>query len=283
MTTSYQIRIDVGEDGIQTIGAHGLRPMLHVATGEVAGRLARLGVAGCYVLDFGGAFYCGTAGRLGRRLREHLASANDELRRVIAIVSEPGMTRCEAEQLEHLLIAGLARGRVPLLNAVAPGPAYLRAAETRTVDDLWTSAKMLLRGIGIDVPDLPVGSDAAPTTEQVLGTMRITQAGDLHVLICDGVHAVVWRTGRGWVVMPGSLIRRDPVPSAPRRSQAERERLRAEGHLVDTADKRVLMLLKPVRVESASGVVVLVMGAKHQPGRVLRRLSDLQRPRSSRP
>lgn len=280
--SDYQIRIDVDEHGLQTVGTVEFRTVLHVASGSAASRLARLGVAGCYILDLGGAYYCGTAGCLGRRLRAQIAAAGPDLRRVVALVSEPEMTSLEAEHLEHLMIDCLGRGRVPLLNMAEPGPRRLRPAELCAVEQIWASARILLRGIGIDVPQPTggVGWDLSRTRSH--GEVQVAQAGDLHVLICDCVHAVVWKTGSGWLVMPGSLIRREPVASAPARARADRERLLAEGKLARTADPRLLMLLEPVEVESASAVVVFVMGAKHQPGRVLARLVEVRRPRLTR-
>lgn len=82
MTTSYQIRIEATDNCVRPIEAFGLRPILHVAAGEAVQRLGRLDQAGCYVLDLGGVYYGGTAGCLGRRLREHLAGAGADLRRV---------------------------------------------------------------------------------------------------------------------------------------------------------------------------------------------------------
>ncbi len=195
--------------------------------------------------------YIGEGDAVRTRLADHgRAEAKSFFSRVCFFVSnDENLTKAHARFLESRLIAAVkAANRVKLVNGTEPEFALLPEADQAEMATFLDHVAILLPLAGFDIlRPIETPAEAAHVVAiQFVSTIR-------------GAEATMVERGGEYVVLAGSLLPPDEVPTCPDMARRRRDEMRTEGKLVP-ADGGKLKLLQDVSFESPSGASTFVGG-----------------------
>lgn len=221
-------------------------------------RLQRPGVYVGWSED--GTAYVGTSSDIANRVAVN-AYLNEATRVAVVLDRNGALTADDAQVAERVLHQCLAFAKVfTSLNGLPMG-AGVTAERYDDIRMFVTNALMLLRRDGIISSPLATRHlMAGPRAMSDVKVMPIADDGMLHSLDGQGFSARAVDTGNGWVLLRGSAVRREVMPSANSSVSLRRAEWLHAGLLRDRGD--AYEVVSNLRFDSASGAAQFVSGAK---------------------
>lgn len=224
-------------------------------------RVVQLQRPGVYVgwSEIGNA-YVGTSGDTANRVA---VNANLSQARQVAVILDRNnvLTPEDAQVAERILHQCLAFGKVFSSLNTLPMGADVSPERYGDIRMFVTNAVMLLHRSGIITSPLATRHFmAGPRAMSDIKVMPIADDGMLHELEGPGFAARAVDTGTGWVLLRGSTVRREVMPSANSSVSLRRAEWLHAGLLSDRGDAYVVV--SNLRFDSPSGAAQFVSGAK---------------------
>jgi hypothetical protein len=204
--------------------------------------------------------YIGEADDIAARMRIHLRSeAKDFFDRVVFLVSsDETLTKGHVRYLESRLIKLTEEaGSVALTNDTHPDFQRLPEADRVDMDLFLTQAAIVLPVLGCDLFRRRARASTGPGLEPA-GAASVDTSSPAFSFATAGAAATAHETGEGFVVLAGSTARRTPSGTFPAGYRALRDRLRAEGQLVDGLSPDLLAFATDVTFTSPSAAASIV-------------------------
>jgi hypothetical protein len=232
--------------------------------------------------------YIGESENVWERLRQHSRSESKEfwLHTVFFISKDENQPKAHVRYLESRLVEiGHAARRATLENGTAPPLPSLPEADVADMEFFLTQIQLLLPVLGfnfalpapqpslviggISVPDdstAPITPDAAP---------RPTEVSPLFVLSSSGTTASGQEINGEFVVLRGSLVRKQKGTSITPAQQEFREQLRKAGKLADSDQDAFWVFTDDVPFQSPSAAATIILGTSVN-GRLYWKTQDTQ-------
>jgi hypothetical protein len=209
--------------------------------------------------------YVGEGDQVRTRLAAHDADeAKDFFTRVVVIVSkDQNLTKAHGRYLESRVIAAIrTAGRAKLVNGTEPPFRGLPEPEIADMERVLDEIEVLLPVLGFDILR-PAGQEVAPgslpPSRDNVGVPPVAE-GPLFTFAEAGVDAKAREVNGEFVVLAGSLAKRQEVPSCPEPLKRRREEMIAEGTLEVTSDGKFLRFASDTAFDSPSGASRVVYG-----------------------
>ena len=184
--------------------------------------------------------YVGEGDQVRTRLAAHDADdAKDFFTRVVLIVSkDENLTKAHGRYLESRIIAAIgAAGRATLVNGTEPAFKGLPEPEIADMERVLDEIEVLLPVLGFDVLR-PAGQETLATNNarqfQSSDAPSLGSPNDTFVFTESGTSAQAREVNDEFVVLEGSLARRNETPSCSVGIHRRREQLVADGRLTPT-------------------------------------------------
>ncbi len=200
--------------------------------------------------------YIGEADDVATRMRIHLRSeAKDFFDRLTFIVTaDQSLTKAHVRYIESRLIRMVQNaGRVALTNDTHPDFSRLPEGDRAVMDTFIEQIQVILPILGLDLFRPRVAAGAA-TRHPATGAELI------FTFSTAGASARARETDDGFVVLAGSTARRQHTGTFPRGYLALRERLLAEGHLVEGPSAELYRFADDAVFSSPSAAASIVAG-----------------------
>lgn len=210
--------------------------------------------------------YVGESDQVRKRLAAHDADeAKNFFTKAVVIVSkDENLTKAHGRYLEGRLISIIGRaGRAKLVNNTEPPFRGLPEPEIADMDRVLDEIETLLPVLGFDVLR-PVGIETTPqgAVGEVPshGTSFNSEHNPIFTFTESGANAKAREIGDEFVILEGSLARRNEVPSCNEYIKRRRAELIEFGVLVPTEDNKLLRFSGDVAFGTPSGVAMVVYG-----------------------
>lgn len=213
--------------------------------------------------------YIGEGDNVRARLQQHNADeAKDFFSRVLVFVSkDENLTKAHARYLESRLISLAKRaGRASLANGTDPAFAILPESDRADMDFYIEQIAIILPVLGFDFTQ----SVPSPHASGSSSTGQATDTDVVFEMNTVGVKATAIEAEGRFVVLAGSTARFVGTASWTAYRQL-RDKLRAEGKLVDTEQENILRFPEDVAFDSPSAAAAVVV-AGNQNGRIVWRV-----------
>lgn len=226
--------------------------------------------------------YVGEGDQVKTRLAAHDADeAKDFFTRAVLIVSkDENLTKAHGRYLESRIIAAIrGAGRAKLVNGTEPPFKGLPEPEIADMERVLDEIEILLPVLGFDVLR-PAGQEVAAPIEgrsNPLPVVPTSEADALFVFNESGANAKAREASGEFVVLAGSIAKRQEVPSCEDALKRRRAQLFADGILAQTDDDRFLVFTKDTAFDSPSGAARVVYGGNVSGPRYWRHATTGQR------
>lgn len=209
--------------------------------------------------------YVGEGDQVKTRLAAHDADESKEFfTRVVLIVSkDENLTKAHGRYLESRIIAAIrGAGRAKLVNGTEPPFKGLPEPEIADMERVLDEIEILLPVLGFDVLR-PAGQEAGgPSRAETAGAIIVVTADRdaLFTFTEAGTDAKAREASDEFVVLAGSLAKRQEVPSCGEGLKRRRAQLLADGVLVPADDVKFLRFTADTAFDSPSGAAGTVYG-----------------------
>lgn len=211
--------------------------------------------------------YVGEGDQVRTRLAAHDADeAKDFFTRAVLIVSkDENLTKAHGRYLESRIIAAIrGAGRAKLVNGTEPPFKGLPEPEIADMERVLDEIEVLLPVLGFDILR-PAGQEAgaasaAPTKSDPGKLPTMGAEGPVFTFTESGADAKAREANGEFVVLAGSLAKRQEVPSCPEPVKRRRAEMIAEGALAITPDGKFLSFTADTAFDSPSGASRVVYG-----------------------
>lgn len=201
--------------------------------------------------------YVGEADHIANRLRIHLRTETKDFfdRLAFVVSTDESLTKAHARYLESRLIqAARESGAVRLTNDTHPDFQRLPEAARADMDGFLEQLQLVLPLVGFDL-----FRRVAPATSSAGATKSASSAGDsLFSFATGGAAATARETNEGFVVLAGSTARKGGSGTFPAGYRALRDRLVADGQLLDEPSSPVLRFTTDVAFSSSSAAASII-------------------------
>ena len=211
--------------------------------------------------------YVGEGDQVRTRLAAHDADeAKDFFTRAVLIVSkDENLTKAHGRYLESRVIAAIrGAGRVKLVNGTEPPFKGLPEPEIADMERVLDEIEVLLPVLGFDILR-PAGQEAGAAlnasakAEPVKSSVAMAE-GPIFTFTESGADAKAREANGEFVVLAGSLAKRQEVPSCAEPLKRRRAEMIAEGALEVTPDGKFLRFTADTAFDSPSGASRVVYG-----------------------
>lgn len=210
--------------------------------------------------------YVGEGDQVRTRLAYHDADEGKEFftRAVLIVSKDENLTKAHGRYLESRIIAAIRNaGRAKLVNGTEPPFRGLPEPEIADMERVLDEIEILLPVLGFDVLR-PAGHEAGaqdrtPTTATTPYAPSADGEG-LFTFSEAGTAARAREAGDEFVVLAGSIAKRQEVPSCDDGLKRRRQQLIAEGVLVPGDDDRFLRFTADTPFDTPSGAARVVYG-----------------------
>lgn len=211
--------------------------------------------------------YVGEGDQVKTRLAAHDADdAKDFFTRAVLIVSkDENLTKAHGRYLESRVIAAIrGAGRATLVNGTEPPFKGLPEPEIADMERVLDEIEVLLPVLGFDILR-PAGQEAgaalAASAKAVPAKLSATTAeGPFFTFTESGADAKAQEANGEFVVLAGSLAKRQEVPSCAEPLKRRRAEMIAEGALEVTPDGKFFRFTADTAFDSPSGAARVVYG-----------------------
>lgn len=212
--------------------------------------------------------YVGEGDQVKTRLAAHDADESKEFftRAVLIVSKDENLTKAHGRYLESRIIAAIrGAGRAKLVNGTEPPFKGLPEPEIADMERVLDEIEILLPVLGFDVLR-PAGHDivALPRNGNSANDIVSALGGDENaptfVFTEAGTNARAREAGDEFVVLAGSLAKRQEVPSCSESLKRRRAQLIADGVLVPADDAKFLRFAADTAFDSPSGAGGAVYG-----------------------
>jgi hypothetical protein len=197
--------------------------------------------------------YIGEGDVVRHRLAEHGRSESKAFftRVCFCVSSDENLTKTHARFLESMLIsAAKSANRVRLINGTEPEFALLPEADQAEMRTFLDHVGILLPLAGFDI------LNPADAGQGEQGRARTTE----FILTIRGAEATMVERGGEFVVLAGSLMPSDEVPTCPEGVLKRRAQLRKDGVIVSDPSSNRVKLTQDVAFDTPSGASSFVGG-----------------------
>lgn len=211
--------------------------------------------------------YVGEGDQVRTRLAAHDADeAKDFFTRAVLIVSkDENLTKAHGRYLESRVIAAIrGAGRAKLVNGTEPPFKGLPEPEIADMERVLDEIEVLLPVLGFDILR-PAGQEvgaalAASAKSEPAKPSAATAEGPIFTFTESGADAKAREANGEFVVLAGSLAKRQEVPSCADPLKRRRAEMIAEGALEVTPDGKFLRFTADTAFDSPSGASRVVYG-----------------------
>jgi hypothetical protein len=210
--------------------------------------------------------YVGEGDQVRTRLTAHDADdAKDFFTRAVLIVSkDENLIKAHGRYLESRVIAAIrGAGRAKLVNGTEPPFKGLPEPEIADMERVLDDIEVLLPVLGFDILR-PAGQDAgsasAAPTKAEPGKLAVRVEGPVFTFTESGTDAKAREANGEFVLLAGSLAKRQEVPSCPDSLKRRRAEMITEGTLELTRDGKLLRLTADTAFDSPSAASQIVYG-----------------------
>ncbi|WP_374306489.1 DUF4357 domain-containing protein [Dongia sp.] len=200
--------------------------------------------------------YVGEGDQVKTRLAAHDADESKEFftRAVLIVSKDENLTKAHGRYLESRIIAAIrGAGRAKLVNGTEPPFKGLPEPEIADMERVLDEIEVLLPVLGFDILR-PAGQEAGAAISAVADRdtfFTFTEAG---------TDAKAREASDEFVVLAGSLAKRQEVPSCGEGLKRRRAQLVADGVLVAVDDTKFLRFAAAAAFDSPSGAAGIVYG-----------------------
>lgn len=211
--------------------------------------------------------YVGEGDQVRTRLAAHDSDeSKDFFTRAVLIVSkDENLTKAHGRYLESRVIAAIrGAGRAKLVNGTEPPFKGLPEPEIADMERVLDEIEVLLPVLGFDILR-PAGQEAgaasAPPPKAEPGKpVTVSLGGPIFTFTESGADAKAREANGEFVVLAGSLAKRQEVPSCAEPLKRRRAEMIAEGALEITPDGKFLRFAADTAFDSPSGASRVVYG-----------------------
>jgi hypothetical protein len=209
--------------------------------------------------------YVGEGDQVKTRLAAHDADEAKEFftRAVLIVSKDENLTKAHGRYLESRIIAGVrGAGRAKLVNGTEPPFKGLPEPEIADMERVLDEIEILLPVLGFDVLR-PAGHEAGASSRTETAGAVVPAAADHDALFSfteAGTDAKAREASDEFVVLAGSLAKRQEVPSCGEGLKRRRAQLVADGVLVPADDAKFLRFTADTAFDSPSGAAGTVYG-----------------------
>jgi hypothetical protein len=225
--------------------------------------------------------YVGEGDQVKLRLAAHDADEGKEFftRAVLVVSKDENLTKAHGRYLESRIIAAIrSAGRAKLVNGTEPPFRGLPEPEIADMERVLDEIEILLPVLGFDVLR-PAGQEAAQAADSPQSKGRPAPVGEdaIFVFTESGTDAKAREASGEFVVLAGSLAKRQEVPSCDDNLKKRRAQLVADGFLQPTDDGRLLVFTQDLAFDSPSGAARVIYGGNVSGPRYWRHAATGQR------
>jgi hypothetical protein len=211
--------------------------------------------------------YVGEGDQVRTRLAAHDSDeSKDFFTRAVLIVSkDENLTKAHGRYLESRVMAAIrVAGRAKLVNGTEPPFRGLPEPEIADMERVLDEIEVLLPVLGFDILR-PAGQEAgaasaAPTKAEPGRPSTASVEGPVFTFTESGADARAREANGEFVVLAGSLAKRQEVPSCGEGLKRRRAQLVADGVLESTDDGKFLRFTADAAFDSPSGAAGVVYG-----------------------
>jgi hypothetical protein len=208
--------------------------------------------------------YVGEGDQVRTRLAAHDADEAKEFftRAVLIVSKDENLTKAHGRYLESRIIAAIrGAGRAKLVNGTEPPFKGLPEPEIADMERVLDEIEVLLPVLGFDVLR-PAGHEAAAGTQAPRSATAPTDRVESPVFLFteSGTSARAREASGEFVVLAGSIARRQEVQSCDASLKARRAQLLTEGVLAPSDDGKSLVFKQDMAFDSPSGAARVVYG-----------------------
>lgn len=199
--------------------------------------------------------YIGEADDVGKRLKRHLATGdNDFFEHAAVVVGDTSLTKAHGRYLEAQLIRQTREaGGVALFNHNHPDFRRLPEADLVDMDYFLDQLRLVLPLLGFDLYRPPVGTGTG-----TMASAPASQAATEFVFATAGARATGRDAEDGFVVLAGSTARKGGTTTFPAGYATLRDQLIAAGRLVDGPSTDLFSFATDVVFSSPSAAASIV-------------------------
>lgn len=209
--------------------------------------------------------YVGEGDQVKTRLAAHDADETKEFftRAVLIVSKDENLTKAHGRYLESRIIAAIrGAGRAKLVNGTEPPFKGLPEPEIADMERVLDEIEILLPVLGFDVLR-PAGQEVIAPVEGKPRSLLVSpvSSGDTTFVFTEsGTNAKGREASGEFVVLAGSIARRNEVPSCDEGLKRRRAQLVEEGALALIDDGKFLRFTRDIAFESPSGAARVVYG-----------------------
>lgn len=209
--------------------------------------------------------YVGEGDQVKTRLTAHDADEAKEFftRAVLIVSKDENLTKAHGRYLEGRIIAAIrGAGRVKLVNGTEPPFRGLPEPEIADMERVFDEIEILLPVLGFDVLR-PAGQEVPVPLEgktSPLPTVPESAADALFEFTESGANARAREASGEFVVLAGSIAKRQEVPSCDDSLRRRRAQLIVDGILAKADDNKFLVFTKDTAFDSPTGAARVVYG-----------------------
>lgn len=207
--------------------------------------------------------YVGEADVVSSRLAQHdNDKEKDFFHRVVLIVSkDENLTKAHARYLESRLIGAVDEARrAKLVNGTRPEPCQLPEADRADMERFLQEIHVLLPILGFDILRPAGRRDHAVGSSPAIGTHNASLVEEIFVFRESGTNAKGREDGDEFIVLAGSVAKKNEVQSCGEGIKRERLRLMEEGKIIPATDPNFLTFKYDVAFNSSSGAASVIYG-----------------------
>ncbi|MGN6309255.1 MAG: GIY-YIG nuclease family protein [Xanthobacteraceae bacterium] len=210
--------------------------------------------------------YVGEGDQVRTRLTAHDADEAKEFftRAVLIVSKDENLTKAHGRYLESRIIAAIRNaGRAKLVNGTEPPFRGLPELEIADMERVLDEIEILLPVLGFDILR-PAGHEAGTQSHSHAGEPAIRATADYSDAIFtfteSGTDAKAREASDEFVVLAGSLAKRQEVPSCCEGLKRRRTQLIVDGVLQPAEDAKFLRFASDTAFDSPSGAAGVVYG-----------------------
>jgi hypothetical protein len=211
--------------------------------------------------------YVGEGDQVRTRLAAHDSDeSKDFFTRAVLIVSkDENLTKAHGRYLESRVIAAIrGAGRAKLVNGTEPPFKGLPEPEIADMERVLDEIEVLLPVLGFDIlrpAGQEAGATSAPSPKAEPGKpVTVSVGGPIFTFTESGADAKAREANGEFVVLAGSLAKRQEVPSCAEPLKRRRAEMITEGALEITPDGKFLRFAADTAFDSPSGASRVVYG-----------------------
>ena len=211
--------------------------------------------------------YVGEGDQVRTRLAAHDADESKEFftRAVLIVSKDENLTKAHGRYLESRIISAIRKaGRAKLVNGTEPPFKGLPEPEIADMERVLDEIEILLPVLGFDIlrtAGQEAGTPHRNPVDNRDSTSEIASQADAIFLFTEsGSSAKAREASDEFVVLAGSLARRQEVPSCSDGIKRRRAQLIADGVLRQTDDAKLLQFETDTAFDSPSGAAAVIYG-----------------------